>query len=180
MRLSATPWNKRTQLPLGFFGRTFQPRRSTPSGARTSKSSRVEPVTAKEESASRMRSGVSSRRIGWRHAGPASDPATAAKRGGKSNKIRAMRIRRGRMGPIRRYDNEGTPVRTIVGASISKPPVFLSVLHLKELGSLQGFVFTSAGQGIRPGRTVRDNRKRAVTIWNWALEELTRAQSEEM
>src|SRR6266550_3935448 len=56
------------------------------------------PVTAKEASASRMRSGVSSRRMGWRNAGPANQPATAAKSGGKSNKIRTMRRRRRRIG----------------------------------------------------------------------------------
>src|SRR5882762_7937710 len=98
MLLSATPWSSRTQLPLGFFGRTFQPRRRAPSCAGTSKSSRLAPVTAKEASASRMSFVVNSRRMGWRNAGPASHPATAARSGGKSNKIRAMRRRRRRMG----------------------------------------------------------------------------------
>src|SRR5260370_25238846 len=97
-RLSATPWNRRTQLPLGFFGRTFQPRRSAPSGARTSKSSRVVPVKAKEASASRIRSGVSSRRIGWRNAAPASHPAPAVRSVGKETKKKAQRIKRRRRG----------------------------------------------------------------------------------
>src|SRR5258705_819027 len=74
-------------MPLGFFGRTFQPRSSTPSGARTSKSSRVAPMNAKEASASRMRSGVSSRRMGLTRAGLASHPATAARSGGEKKKI---------------------------------------------------------------------------------------------
>src|SRR5260370_12587014 len=98
MRLSATPWKRRTQLPLGFFGRTFQPRSKAPSGARTSKSSRVAPVKAKEAPASRMRSGVSSRRMGWRKAGAASHPASAARRGGENNKKRAKRNKRGGLG----------------------------------------------------------------------------------
>src|SRR5260370_21098507 len=92
-RLSATPWKRRTQFPLGFFGRTFQPRRGTRSGARASKSSWLAPVTATEASAWRMRSGVNSRRMGWRNARPENQPARAARSGGKSNKIRAMRMR---------------------------------------------------------------------------------------
>src|SRR5258708_9402513 len=90
-RLSATPWKRRTQLPLGFFGRTFQPRSSAPSGARTSKSSRVAPMNAKEASASRMRSGVSSRRMGLTRAGLASHPATAARSGGEKKKKKNKR-----------------------------------------------------------------------------------------
>src|SRR5258707_11333084 len=106
-RLSATPWNRRTQLPLGFFGRTFQPRRSAPSGARTSKSSRVVPVKAKEASASRIRSGVSSRRIGWRNAAPASHPATAAMSGGKRKKKKAKRVRGGGVGLFQKKKKGG-------------------------------------------------------------------------
>src|ERR1700687_545075 len=49
----------------------------------------------------------------WRNAGPKSHPATAARSGGKSNKIRAMRIRRRRMGPTSRYDNVRVAVRAI-------------------------------------------------------------------
>src|SRR5216684_1220678 len=113
-RLSATPWKRRTQLPLGFLGRSFQPRRRAPSGARTSKSSRVEAVTARETSASRSKSGVNSRRMGWRKAGPASHPATADRSGGRSSKIRAMRIRRRRMGAIPRYENWVIGVRAIL------------------------------------------------------------------
>src|SRR2546428_11654434 len=99
-RLSATPWKTRTQLPLGFWGRTFHPRRGDPSGAFTSKSSRVALAAAKEASASRIRSGVNSRRMGWRKAGPASHPATAARSGGERERNRAMGNRRGRLGAL--------------------------------------------------------------------------------
>src|SRR5260370_5741507 len=99
-RLSATPWKTRTQLPLGFFARTFQPRRSAPSGAFTSKSSRVAPAAEKEASASRMRSGVSSRRMGWRNAGAATHPATAARSGGEKNQKQKIGNQEGGQGAL--------------------------------------------------------------------------------
>src|SRR5258708_32816565 len=115
-----------------------------------------------------MRSGVSSRRIGWRNAGPASHPATAAKSGGKSNKVRAMRIRRRRMGPIQRYENEGTPVRAIVGASISKTPcVFVSVASKGVRASASLLFSHPKVEAFVPGRTVRDSesvRERMRTV----------------
>jgi len=55
--------------------------------------------------------------MGWRNAGPESHPATAARSGGKSNKIRAMRIRRRRMvatSRYERYENLRVAVRAIV------------------------------------------------------------------
>src|SRR5258708_36467998 len=113
-RLSATPWKRRTQFPLGFLGRTFQPWRSAPSGARTSKSSRVAPVTAKEASASRMRSGVSSRRMGWRNAGPESHPATAARSGGERKKKKTRRNKRGGLGAIPKKEEGGPGGRGVL------------------------------------------------------------------
>src|SRR5260370_797968 len=62
----------------------------------------------------RMRRGMTRRRGGWARAGRESQPATAARSGGKSNKIRAMRRRRRRMVATQRYENWVTGVRAIV------------------------------------------------------------------
>src|SRR5260370_14729776 len=84
----------KTGLAVGPAARAFQPRRSTASGARTSNASRCTSICSKVTSASRIKPGESSRRIGCRKEGPASQPPTAARVGGKSRIISKMRIGR--------------------------------------------------------------------------------------
>src|SRR5260370_27381912 len=99
-----------------------------------------------------MRPGGCARRMGWGRAGRASHPATAARSGGKSNKIRAMRRRRRRMGVIQRYENSCVPVRVIVVGFLYRgipTPVFFVSVASKGFSQTVSLLFaTLAGRFI--------------------------------